>query len=82
MTTEQKMRRRAKAWRKRADELETKVRANPHHYSERAIGEAQGYWRALRECADAIERSLGARSPTSASEATKPWTEYRGRNND
>ena len=41
-------------WRARANELEQKVRANPALYSERAVGEAQGYWRALREAADAL----------------------------
>lgn len=41
-------------WRTRADALEEKVRANPALYSERAIGEAQGYWRALREAAAAL----------------------------
>ena len=55
-------------WRRKAAAVEAKLaRHQPpsmwpapavRSYSERGIGEGQGYARALRECAAAVERSL------------------------
>lgn len=42
-------------WRKRATQAEQKLFELQHCSSERAIGEAQGYIRAMRECAEQLE---------------------------
>lgn len=41
----------------RADSVMARLRANPTVFSDRAIGEAQGYARALREVSARLERT-------------------------
>lgn len=47
---------RATKWRKRADVIERRI--GEQRFSERGAGEAQGYVRALRECADQIAATI------------------------
>lgn len=45
-------------WRRRAAKIEAGLRVNRARYSDRAAAEADGYVRALRFCADVLERAL------------------------
>jgi hypothetical protein len=45
-------------WNAEADRVESKLKREVAMYSDRAVGEAQGYVRALRKCAEDLRRSL------------------------
>ncbi len=49
---------RIRLWNAEADRVESKLKREVAMYSDRAVGEAQGYVRALRKCAEGLRRSL------------------------
>jgi hypothetical protein len=45
-------------WRAKAEQVDVKIKRDTHRFSDRALGEGQGYVRALRECAEDLSRTL------------------------